>query len=171
MAALENTARAPDSLGSVLCVIASPDGGWVEIVEAHPEPGRPLESGDLVGYFLLHGPGRSLPTPIAWPHETQVELARFLAGVARMTFRFPQHASFTDVAGGITIEATALRDPTATRRDTLVSFAIRASSALTGNTLETGLTLQQSALTSIVRSCCARFPGLDAADWHAAWQS
>ena len=165
MAALENEARRPDSLGSVLCVLAAPEGGWVEIVQAH----HPPENGALVGYFLLHGRDRSLLAPIAWPHETQMELARFLAGVARMTFRFPQHASFTDLAGGITIEATALHDPAAVHRDTLVSFAIRASSALTRNTLETELTLRQSALSAIVRSCCARFPGLGAADWRAAW--
>jgi hypothetical protein len=169
MAALENEARRPDSLGSVLCVLAAPNGGWVEIVEAHRLPGAPPETGELVGYFLLHGRDRSLLAPIAWPHDTQMELARFLAGLARMTFRFPQRASFRDLAGGVTIEATALNDPAAVRRDILVSFAIRASSALTGSTLETELTLQQSALSSIARSCCARFPGLDAADWHAAW--
>jgi len=166
MAALEHEAPRPDSLGPVLCVLAAADGGWVEILEAHQEAGRLPERGELAGYFLLHGRDRSLLVPIVWPHETQLELARFLAGVARMTFRFPQHASFTDLAGGITIEATALN---AVRRDIDVSLAIRAASSLTGNTLETELTLHQSALTSIVRSCCARFPGLDAADWHAAW--
>ena len=163
MAALEHAAPRPESLGSVLCVLAASAGGWVEIMEAHD---RPPESRELVGYFALHGRDRSLLAPIAWPHATQMELARFLAGVARMTFRFPQRASFGDPAGGITIEATALHS---VRRDLDVSFTIRASSALTGNTLETELTLQQSALTSIARSCCARFPGLDAADWHAAW--
>jgi hypothetical protein len=166
MAALEHAAPRPESLGSVLCVLAAPAGGWVEIVEAHV---RPPESRELVGYFALHGRDRSLLAPIAWPHETQLELARFLAGVARMTFRYPQCASFEDTAGGIAIDATALPDPAAVRRDVLVSLAICASSALTGNTLETELTLQQSALTSIARSCCARFPGLDVTDWHAAW--
>jgi len=159
MAALEHEA----SLGPALCVIAASEGGWVEIVEAH---GRPPESRELVGYFVLHGRDRSLLAPIVWPQATQLDLARFLAGIARMTFRSPQQASFEDPAGGITIEATA---PPTVRRDILVSFAIRASSALTGNTLETELTLHQSALSSIVRSCCARFPGLDTADWHAAW--
>ena len=142
-------------------MLAAPAGGWVEIVEAHD---RPPESRELVGYFALHGRDRSLLAPIAWPHATQMELARFLAGVARMTFRYPQRASFA--AGAITIEATALDS---VRRDIDVSFAIHASSALTGNTLETELTLRQSALTSIARACCTRFPGLDAADWHAAW--
>jgi hypothetical protein len=163
MAALEHAAPRPESLGSVLCVLAAPAGGWVEIVEAHA---RPPESRDLVGYFALHGRDRSLLAPIDWPHATQMELARFLADAARMTFRFPQRASFEDPAGGITIQATALNS---VRRNVDVSFAIRASSALTGNTLETELTLHQSALSSIVRSCCGRFPGLDAADWHAAW--
>ena len=161
MAALEHAAPRPESLGSVLCVLAGPAGGWVEIVEAHDPP---PESRELVGYFALHGRDRSLLAPITWPHATQMELARFLAGAARMTFRYPQRSSFA--AGAITIEATALHS---VRRDIDVSFAIRASSALTGNTLETELTLQQSALTSIARSCCTRFPGLDAADWHAAW--
>jgi len=166
MAALEHEAPRPESLGSVICVLAAPTGGWVEIVEAHD---RPPESRELVGYFALHGRDRSILAPVAWPHATQLDLARFLAGVARMTFRYPQRASFEDTAGGITIEATALPDPAAVRRDALVSLAIRASSASTGNALETELTLQQSALTSIARSCCARFPGLAAADWHAAW--
>src|SRR5258708_5542916 len=117
MAALEHEAPRPESLGSVLCVLAAADGGWVEIVQAHHEP----EHGELVGYFLLHGRDRSLLVPIVWPHDTQLDLARFLAGVARMTFRFPQHASFTDLAGGIAIDATAL---SAVRRDLDVSFAI-----------------------------------------------
>ena len=155
MAALEHEAP----LGTILCMLAAPAGGWVEIVEAHD---RPPERRELVGYFALHGRDRSLLVPIAWPHATQMELARFFAGVARMTFRYPQRASFE--ASGITIEATALHDPG--RRDTPVSFKIRASSA---RTLETELTLRQSALTKIARLCCARFPGLDAADWHAAW--
>src|SRR5438132_4892883 len=115
MAALENEARRPDSLGSVLCVLAAPEGGWVEIVEAR----HPADNGALVGYFLLHGRDRSLLAPISWQHETQLELARFLAGVARMTFRFPQRTSFTDLPGGITIEATALHDPAAVHRDAL----------------------------------------------------
>ena len=169
MAALAHEAPRPDSLGSVLCVLAAPAGGWVEIVEAPHAADRPQTTGDLVGYFHLHGRDRSLLAPIAWPHATQLELARFLAGVARMTFRFPQHTAFVDPAGGITIQATALPDPAAVHRDSLVSFAIRTSNARTGNTLETELTLRQSALTAIVRSCCARFPGLDTADWHAAW--
>jgi hypothetical protein len=163
MAALEHGAPRPESLGTVLCVLAAPAGGWVEIVEAH---GRPPESRDLVGYFALHGRDRSLLAPIAWPHATQMDFVRFLAGVARMTFRYPQCSSFGDPAGGITIEATALDS---VRRNIDVSFAIRASSARTGNTLETELTLRQTALTSIARSCCAHFPGLDAVDWHAAW--
>jgi hypothetical protein len=160
MAALEHEA----SLGPALCVLAASDGGWVEIVEAHSR--LPQKNRELVGYFVLHGRDHSLIAPIVWPHATQMELARFLAGVARMTFRSPQRASFTDPASGIAIEASALPD---VRRDTLVSFVIRVSSALNGNTLETELTLHQSALSSIVRSCCARFPGLDVADWHAAW--
>ncbi len=163
MAALEHEAPNPDALGTVLCVLAAPAGGWVEIVEAH---GRSTESDDLVGYFAVHGRDRSLLAPITWPHATQFDLTRFLAGVARMTFRSPQRASFEDPAGGIAIEATALPD---IRRDLLVSLTIRASNALTGNPLETELTLHQTALTAIVRSCCARFPGLDVADWHAAW--
>src|SRR6202030_2315491 len=117
----------------VLCVLAAPAGGWVEIIEA---PDRPPESRELAGYFALHGRDRSLLAPIAWPHATQMDLARFLDGVARMTFRFPQCASFEGRAGGITIEARALRSA---RRNIDVSFAIRASSTLTGNTLETQL--------------------------------
>jgi len=73
MAALEHEA----SLGPGLCVIAASEGGWVEIVEAH---GRPPESRELVGYFVLHGRDRSLLAPIVWPQATQLDLARFLAG-------------------------------------------------------------------------------------------
>ena len=164
MAALEHAAPRPQSLGAVLCVLAAASGGWVEIVETHD---RPSESRELVGYFELHGRDRSLHAPIAWPHATQLDFVRFLAGVARMTFRFPQHAAFDDPVGGVTVDATAIHAPG--RRDAPVSFAICASSALTGNTLETELTLRQTALTAIVRSCCASFPGLGVADWHAAW--
>jgi hypothetical protein len=170
---------------SAPCVIPSLSGGWIEIAEARPETlemwarehgfdpneyaGRPVEDRDLVGYFLVQAPERPLLAPIAWPYETQNRFVHFLANIARMTFDFPQRATFSDVANRITIDAVVSVNPDDPRRRHLVQFKIHASSALSDKPLDTELTVQQEALPSIVRSCCHHFPGLNAQDWESAW--
>jgi hypothetical protein len=167
-------------------VIPSLSGGWIEIGrptdaalldlwrrkhEYDPalEIGRLLQAADLVSTVAIHAAdGSVLSTPIVWPHDTQRRFVHFLASIARMTFAFPQRATFSDT-DRFGIEVDAYREHSTARPAIHLRLHVRVVSAFRDAALESGLVLDQAALSSIVSSCCAVFPGLGEDDLRAAW--
>jgi hypothetical protein len=166
-------------------VIPSLSGGWIEIgrrplavwldrwrrehgYDPAADVGRPIQATDLVSFVSIHARDRQFFTLVAWDYEAQRRFVHFLALFPRMTMVFPRHAAFRDPTGRLAIEAEVYRGTRGARREIFVRFLVRGCSALTGSTFETALVLPQGTLETVASSCCAVFPGLGAADLHAA---
>jgi hypothetical protein len=163
-------------------VIPSLTGGWLELGRPTPaqlldvwqrkygydpaaDLGRAVEDGDLISSVVVQVPGSSAATPIAWAYETQRRFVLFLGSLVRLTFHFPQHASFIDPAGRVSIEAEAYRQPSERPyRRVHVRLHARVSSPLRGGVLEADFDFRQRDLVTVVSSCCAVFPALGQAE-------
>jgi hypothetical protein len=166
-------------------VIPSLSGGWIEIgrrplavwldrfardhdYDPAADVGRPIQTADLVSYVVIHTRDRGFVTLVAWDYHAQRKFVHFLAHIPRMTMVFPRHAAFRDTTGPLALDAEVYREMCGERPEVFVRFQVRACSAFDGSTFETELVLRQWNLETAASACCAVFPGLGAADLHAA---